>query len=78
MTTYEPDLAGLLSAISIEIKAMRFQVLATGELVLDGLVASSDQKRKIEDAAREAGFRTQNRLRVVPAAFAAEPAALIS
>jgi diphthamide synthase (EF-2-diphthine--ammonia ligase) len=78
MTAFTPNTTGdnearlstliLSLALDETLDVVRFQLLGH-ELVLEGQVASYDEKRRIERAAREAGFRIQNALRVIPAAF---------
>jgi hypothetical protein len=48
-----------------DLGAVRFELMGN-QLALDGWVPSYDAKRKIEAAARAAGFRIQNCLRVLP------------
>jgi hypothetical protein len=67
-------LSRLLLFLSLEetLDAVRVQLLGR-ELLLEGQVATYDEKCRIEKAARNAGFRVQNCLRVTPAAFHPAP-----
>lgn len=77
MTAFTPEtaeeievrLTNLLLSLGLEKRdTIRVQKLGD-ELLLEGWVASYDEKCRIERAARSAGFQIQNCLRVIPAAF---------
>jgi len=77
MTTYLPDTAeattrfnALLSSLPEDMASCLRLSLDGNELVMEGHVGCYEEKRKIEVAARSAGFTIHNHLRVIPGAFA--------
>jgi hypothetical protein len=78
MTAFTPDqsddvrarLSRLILSLSLDetLDVVRIHPLGR-ELLLEGKVASYEEKCRIEKAARNAGFWVQNCLRVTPAAF---------
>jgi len=73
MTTLSPDRPDtgarlselILSLPADEVESVRFS-LEGNHLVVEGRVASYSAKRKMENAAIDAGFQVQNGLRVTP------------
>lgn len=76
MTAFTPEtpddvqsrLAQLLLSLHLEgVESVRLRVFGR-ELVMEGWVPRYELKSRIEKAARSAGFRTQNCLRIIPGA----------